>query len=206
MSKLSLSTRLALFFYGTPNIAGCCAALGVLALYFAGVISAWWFALTLGAYAVGWLAAPRGSRFEGEYAEKMGLIDALDALTERAHGRLPPEALRHLAAIRGKVNDLLPRLDEPGFPIQARIELGNAIRRDLPTTVANFMALPIGFAALHTVRDHKTPKALLIEQLALLDHEIGEIASEVFGEDADRLAAHGEYLQQKFKPVNFLER
>ncbi|WP_374351219.1 hypothetical protein [Chitinimonas sp.] len=202
---MSFSTRMALFFYGTPNIVGCIAALAVLGLYFSGIIAAWWFALTVGAYAVGWLATPRGGRFEAELVEKMSLIDALDALSSSAGGRLPPEAVAHLAAIRSKVQDLLPRLDEPGFPAQARIELGNAIRRDLPGTVANYVALPPGFANLHTVRDGKTAKALLVEQLALLDREIASVATDVFGDDADKLAAHGDYLRGKFQPVNFLE-
>jgi len=108
--------------------------------------------------------------------------------------------------IRSKVQDLLPRLYEPGFPLSARIELGNAIRRDLPGTVANYLALPSGFASLHPVRGGKTARQLLVEQLALLDTEIGSIATDVFGNDADRLAAHGDYLRAKFQPVNFLNQ
>ena len=205
MAGLSVSTRLALFLYGTPNIVGCLCALAVLACFFSGLIAAWWFPLTVLAYVVGWLATPRGGRFEAEFVQKMGLIDALDALSDSARGKLPPEAVNHLASIRSRIQDLLPRLDEPGFPAQARIELGNAIRRDLPGTVANYLALPAGFANLHPVRAGKTAKQLLIEQLALLDSEIGSISTDVFGEDADRLAAHGDYLRGKFQPVNFLE-
>ncbi|KAF0811436.1 hypothetical protein IGB42_04054 [Andreprevotia sp. IGB-42] len=205
MAGLSLSTRLALFFYGMPNIVGSLCALVVLALYFGGVIAAWWFPLTVAAYVFGWLATPTRGRFEASLIERMSLIDALDALLASAGSKLPAEATTLLAAIRSKVVDLLPRLDEAGFPTQARIELGNAIRRDLPHTVANYVALPSGFASLHPVRAGKTARQLLIEQLALLDSEIGSIANDVFGEDADKLAAHGDYLRGKFQPVNFLE-
>lgn len=206
MSGLSYTTRIALFLYGTPNIVGSLCALAVLALFFTGIIAAWWFPLTLAAYALGWLATPRGSHFEAQFMEKMGLIDAIDAITSSAGSKLPPEAVQRFAAIRSKVQDLLPRLDEPGFPLPARIELGNAIRRDLPGTVANYLALPSGFANLHPVRDGKTARQLLIEQLALLDDEIGSIAVDVFGNDADKLAAHGDYLRAKFQPVSFLDQ
>lgn len=206
MPTLSLGNRLALFFYSRGNIVGCLCAMAVLGLFFAGIIAAWWFPLTLAAYAFGALATPRGDAFELNLVEKMSVVDALDALNASAGPRLPSEAVQLLAAIRAKVQDLVPRLDEPGFPQVARIELGNAIRRDLPGTVGNYLSLPSGFANLHPVRDGKTAKQLLIEQLTLLDNELNAIANDVFGQDADKLAVHGEYLKQKFQPVQFIER
>ena len=205
MSGMSLPTRIALFFYSLPNIVGCVCALAVLGLYFFGIIAQWWLALTVGAYVFGWLVTPATGRFEHDFAEKMSMLDVLDALLERTGSKLPTEALQALKVIRGKVQELLPVLEKAEFSSQAGMELGNTIRRDLPATLANYLALPAGFASLHVVRDGKTAKQLLLEQLALFDGEITEMANDIYGEDADKLAAHGDYLRSKFQPVNFLE-
>jgi hypothetical protein len=206
MSGIRLATRLSLYFYGTPNIVGCVCGLGVLALYFAGVIAQWWLPLTLASYAFGVLIAPRGRRIETDVDASMTLVEVIDAVLTRASGRLPAEAVQKLTAIRDKVQELLPRWNDPAFPPIARIDLVAAIRRDLTSTIANYTALPASFAALHALRDGRTAKQLLIEQLDILESEVGSIAKDVFVEDAYKLAAHGEYLRSKVQSVDFLRQ
>ncbi|SMC28238.1 hypothetical protein SAMN02745857_03173 [Andreprevotia lacus DSM 23236] len=201
---MPLSTRLALFFYGTGNIVGCLCALSVLGLYLFGVIDAWWFAMTVAAYAFGWLVSPRSAQLASELPPQMPLLDMLDALIDSARRVLPAEAQQQLTGIRARVVELLPRLESASLPLPARMELDNVVRRDLAGTIANYAALPASFAALHPIRDGKTAKQLLQEQLVLLDREVAEIGEDIFSEDASKLAAHGDYLRSKFQPVNFL--
>lgn len=202
--SVPLRTRLALFFYGTPNIVGCLCALAVLALYFSGIIRIGWILLTAGAYVFGWLAVPKRAPLTLDQLPQLSLDDAIDLVVRELAPRLTTEAQTQMKQIQTLVHELAPRFGQPGFPMDARIEITNAVTRDLPSSLQSYLALPPGFARLHVVRDGKTSHTLLLEQLRLLHEELGEMAAGVYGKDADKLVAQGEYLKQKFRPVNYL--
>src|SRR5262249_41356431 len=65
MQPLTFSQRLMLYLYSANNIAGCLLAMGGLALFFTGVIDAYWWAIVAGLYGAGSLGWPRS-----ELAEK----------------------------------------------------------------------------------------------------------------------------------------
>jgi hypothetical protein len=197
-------TRLMLFVYGTPNILGCLCALGVLGLYFGGIIERWWFVLTLGAWLFGWLLVPRRQTVPLENVSELSINDAIDMISGEFLGRLPADAARALGEIRSLIHAIGPRMNEASFPLDARIELVNTVTRDLPLTLNNYLALPPGFAHLHPVQGRKTARELLQEQLVLLFEELSDIANGVWARDADKLVSQGEYLKQKFRPVDFL--
>jgi hypothetical protein len=48
------------------------------------------------------------------------------------------------------------------------------------------------------VRDEKTSRELLLEQLAVLDAEMKQIAEEVNRDNVDALEAHGRFLKSRF--------
>lgn len=200
----SWKTRLALFMYGTPNILGCLCALAVLGLYFCGVIERWWFVLTLGAWLFGWLVVPRRQAVALDRAPELPVSEAIDMIAGEFLNRLPADAAKALADIRSLVHEIAPRMDEASFPLDARIELVNTVTRDLPQTLNNYLALPPGFARLHPVQGRKTARELLQEQLTLLYEELTDITNGVWAKDADKLVSQGEYLKQKFRPVDFL--
>lgn len=201
---LVLRTRLALFLFGTPNIVGCLCALGVLVLFFAGIIRNWWLPLTAGAWLFGWLITPRPATIVLERLPDMRLDEAMTTIMREYGPRLPADATKRLGDIQGIIHDLAERSEDSPLPVNAALELGNTIKRDLPTTLANYVALPPSFARIHPVQGNKTARELLQEQLDLFHTELTEIANSVYAQDTDKLISQGEYLKQKFRPLDFL--
>jgi hypothetical protein len=209
MSGPGLRTRLALFLYGTRNMVGSLCALAVLGLYYAGLIESWWLALTLGAYVAGWLATPPNPEFDFRYVNEVSqtnLLDMLDQLIQSSSARLPADAKQKLLEIREHAAACLAGQEDGAENLDAMhgIELTHALGRDLPETIRNYLALPPSFAQLYQVRDGKTPRQLLLEQLDLLSKEVGDISKDLYASTADKLAVHGQYLKQKFQSVQFL--
>ena len=208
---LPLGTRLLFFLYGTPNIVGCVLALGGLALFFGGVIRDWWLPIVGGLYAIGWLAAPRRRDFAtelGHEAVQGGLLDDVDELIAKSAKRVPVEATQKLRAIRAILDSLMPKLqglaDAGTIAMDQVLTLINAIRRDLPATVTNYVRLPHAYATLHPLEGGKTAKELLLEQLDLLEDQLTRIAHSAFREDAEALRLNGQYLREKFRSTPFL--
>lgn len=210
-TPLPLATRILLFLYGRPNIIGCILALVGLALLFGGVIRDWWLAIVVGLYATGWLATPHDRDLETELREQAAqasLLDHVDDLIAKSKKRLPAEATQRLEAIRGILESLMPKLQglaEAGrITMDQDLTLVNAIKRDLPATVANYLRLPQAFATLHHVERGKTAKQLLLEQLDLLQGQLAKISDSAFREDAEALVVNGRYLREKFHSTEFL--
>ena len=208
---LPFGTRLLLFLYSTPNIVGCALALVGIALFFGGVIDNWWLAIVAGLYAVGWLAAPRDRGLEIELREQTAqasLLEQIDELIARSRKRLPAEANEKLKAIRAVLESLMPKLqglaDAGTIAMDQMIAVVNAVTRDLPATIANYVRLPEAFANLHHIERGRTAKQLLLEQLDLLQSQLARIADSAFREDAEALVMNGKYLKEKFHSTEFV--
>jgi hypothetical protein len=80
------------------------------------------------------------------------------------------------------------------------------VLRYLPETLANYVALPPVFRTTHALKDGKTARQLLSEQLALLDAKMREVVLNVTGADAQALLANGRFLEMKFQQPDFLVR
>jgi len=207
MSPISLKMRIFLFLYSTQNLVGCALAIGGLGLFFADVITEWWLPIVAGLYAVGWLAVPGDKELELKVrseATQSNLTDSIEELIENSKSRLPHEALDRLQQIRNLVVELAPRLFSGNVAMSYAISLTNAVTRDLPETVKNYLRLPTAFATLHTVDGGKTCKQLLLEQLDLLSGQLSAIAQNVYKDDADALVVNGKFLQEKFHSVSFV--
>jgi hypothetical protein len=200
-----------LFLYGTPNIVGSALALAGLGLFFGGIVDDWWLAIVAGLYAVGWLATPRDRGLEIELREQAAhasLLEQIDDLMARSRKRLPGEAYEKLQAIRAILDSLMPKLqglsDAGAVAMEQMITVVNAVKRDLPTTIANYVRLPEAFATLHRIERGKTAKQLLLEQLDVLQIQLSRIADSAFREDAEALIVNGRYLKEKFHSTEFL--
>ena len=208
MQQLSLKTRLLLFLYSTRNLVGSALAIGGLGLFFTGVISDWWFPIVAGLYAVGWLAAPGDKELELQVrneATQANLTESIEELINKSKSKLPSEAIERLQRIRDVVVDLAPKLFSGDVALDYSISLINAVSRDLPETVKNYLHLPSAFATFHVLDNGKTCKQLLIEQLDLLSDQLSRIAENVYKDDADVLVVNGRFLQEKFHAVSFTE-
>lgn len=205
---MSFKTRAAIFLYGAPNMAGCALALGGLGLYFSGVISEWWAPICAGLYLAGYMIIPASKGLEARVEREVqsgDLAASVASLLRQSRSRLPAEAIERLEAIKLAVEALAPKMFGGSMAMEQSIIMSNAITRDLPSTIENYLKLPAAFAAMHAMEGGKTCKAMLVDQLSLLDEQIAGIAESVYKNDANALRINGLLLQEKFRPVSFLD-
>ena len=207
MSELPLRIRALLYLYSTRNIVACAAALMGPALLFMGVIQEGWLFITAALYGVGYFATPAPRVVDTELAQTLSfdaLIEQLDRVIEAARPHLYPTMVGRLESIRRSIQEVLPRLkDKSGFDDNLFV-VRETIVRYLPETLANYVALPPAFRATHVLKDGKTARDLLRDQLTVLDEQMREVVVNVARGDADALLANGEFLQARFRDRNFI--
>lgn len=207
-----LKLRLLLFFYGNPNILGSGLALLGPALLFAGVIGPGWLFITGGLYGAGWLigqAALRAPEVERRIADSLTVeqtLEHLDALIASVKPHLSPDMHEHLTSVRTSVAEVLPRLVGASSHDADLYTVRETVLRYLPETLANYVALPPAFRTTHVLKEGKTARQLLSDQLALLDTKLREIVANVASADAQALLANGKFLEMKFQQPDFLVR
>jgi hypothetical protein len=207
-SGVSRRTRLLLFLYSRRNVAGSLLALGGLGLHLAGLVQSYWLAIVVGLYAIGYLAVRDNPRsvlsLGGELtAEAIGarLADFVGSLKRRVE----PEVLERVRHIEESIEVLLPRLlAQESIGDRSLYTVRQTALEYLPATLQNYVSLPPAFRRLHVVRDGKTPYALLLEQLDLLDTKMKEIVTSVAENDAQALLVNGRFLEEKFGNQGFL--
>jgi len=199
---VSARSRAALFLYGNGNLAGSALALAGVGLFFAGVIDSWWLAITAGLYVIGYLAAPDGTRDDLQLASQMDASDvsaSLQSLSRKINGKVEPEVSDLVSSIQASITTALPRLASTGMPDQTLFTVRQTAIDYLPNTLERYLALPPAFRKLHGVREGKTPRDILLEQLKLLDGKMKEIATSTLESDTQGLLANGRFLEEKFK-------
>ncbi len=200
--------RALLFLYSSANIAGCALALLGPALLFAGVIASGWLMITGGLYIGGWLLGRRPPALERHIEQSLNVeqtLARLDDLVAHARPHLTDEMRSSLDSIRTSVAEVLPRLLASGSTANDLFTVRETVLNYLPETLANYVALPPAFRASHVLSEGKTAKQLLLEQLALLDTKMKEVAVNVADSDAKALLANGEFLHARFNRPDFLQ-
>lgn len=204
---LSHKTRALLFLYSTQNLVGCVLAMIGLGSFFSGLIEDYWLPIVAGLYGTAWLAIPSNAeitfaaRREATQSSLTGLVDELIA---QSGAKLPMEAIGKLRQIRDLVLDIAPKIGAGGVAMANSVAITNAITRDLPETVHNYLQLPTAFAAFHVIEDGKTCKQLFIEQLDILSVNLTKMTESIYKDDADALVANGRFLSEKFHSVSFV--
>ena len=207
-----LKTRLLLFMYSNGNIAGCALALMGPALLLAGVIGPGGGFITAGLYAAGWAAGWAGRRapeIERRIEDSLSVeqtLEHLDKLVSQVQPLLTADMQQQLASVRTSVAEVLPRLVGARSHDADLFTVRETVLRYLPETLANYVALPPVFRSSHALKDGKTARQLLAEQLALLASKMREIVANVAGADAQALLANGKFLEMKFQQPDFLVR
>jgi len=199
--------RTLLYLYSTRNIVGTALALAGPMLLFAGVIRDYWLPITAGLYAAGWLLAPAQQMMDVELAQSLSveaLLDRLDTLIGRTRSTLPPDLAAHLDSIRTSVGEVLPRLKADTGTDDLFI-VRQTVLRYLPETLGNYLALPPLFRTTRPLREGKTARALLGDQLSVLDTQLKEVVGDVARGDAEALLANGRFLESKFARRDFLD-
>jgi hypothetical protein len=207
-----LKLRLLLFLYSRANMAGCGLALLGPALLFAGVIGPGWGFITAGLYVAGWALGWQGGRapeLERRIEESLTIeetLQQLDQIVRQAQPHLNAAMQAHLASVRTSVAEVLPRLVGAGGHDTNLFTVRETVLRYLPETLANYVALPPAFRSSHPLKDGKTARQLLADQLALLDNKMLEVVANVASADAQALLANGKFLEMKFQQPDFLVR
>jgi hypothetical protein len=194
-----MQQRILKYLYSTKNIVGSLLALVGLVLFFTGVVGALWPLVVIGLYLIGALVTPGTatidlrSGFDPDDVRK-----ALDHEVHVVSGRVPADVFAKVQNIQQIILGILPRSGAlpPGSPELFVVE--RTATDYLPTALESYLNLPRAYATLHPVQDGKTPKQVLLDQLALLESKMGEVADDVHRNDTDRLLANGRFLEERF--------
>jgi hypothetical protein len=197
--------RLQLFLYSTGNIVGCLLAMGGLALFFGGIIGAWWWAIVAGLYFAGVLGWPRSDLAKmAEQTELAAdtLAQQVRKLVDSVANGLPKESLERLRGIQGTLDELLPRMqelrDRSVISAKDSFTVTETVRRYLPDTLGAYLRLPRFYAQMQPLADGRTASQTLLAQLTVLDNSLKDVAKSAFAGDAETLVTNGEFLQSKF--------
>jgi hypothetical protein len=204
---VSIRTRLLLYLYSTRNIVACAAALVGPALLFLGLIQEGWLLITAALYGVGYFATPAPHILDASLAQSLtfdALLDQFDRVVKEARPQLQPVMLARLDSIRHSIGEVLPRLAERRGFDDNLYTVRETISRYLPETLANYVALPPMFRVSRVLKDGKTARDLLLDQLAVLDDQMKEVVGNVARGDADALLANGRFLEAKFRERDFI--
>jgi len=208
MSELPLSTRILLYLYSTRNIVASAAALLGPALLFLGVIREGWLLITAALYAAGYFATPAPQVLDPVLTQSLSfdaLLERFDRLVKQARAQLPPGMAGRLDSIRRSIQEVLPRLAESRAFDDNLYTVRETIARYLPETLANYIALPPMFRVTRVLKDGKTARDLLMDQLTVLDDQMKEVVGNLARGDADALLANGQFLEAKFRDRDFIK-
>ncbi len=206
MSELPLRTRIQLYLYSTRNIVACAVALVGPAFLFLDLIRDGWLLITAALYAAGYFATPAPQVLEPGLAQSLSFDDSLDQfdrVVSAAAPQLQPAMRSRLESIRASIAEVLPRLAGHGLDDNL-YTVRETIARYLPETLANYIALPPMFRLTRVLKDGKTARDLLMDQLAVLDEQMKEVVGNVARGDANALLANGQFLEAKFRERDFL--
>jgi hypothetical protein len=198
---MSTGKRILLFLYSTPNLVG--SALGILGLlmFFSGLIGSYWLLIVVGLYGIGVLATPKSPRYQLELHNQLTkdeIRDELEGLVRNIRKRVPKEIFEKVESIKDSILDILLHIVDLGSSDYSVYTIRQTALVYLPETLQNYINLPRAYANLHPVKDGKTAKQLLSEQLDVLDREMKDIAQDFYRDDTQRLLAHGRFLEEKF--------
>lgn len=207
ISKLPLSIRVQLYLYSTRNIVACAVALLGPALLFLDVIREGWLLITAALYAAGYFATPAPQVLDTALTQSLSfdaLLDHFDRLVKEARSQLPAPLVGRLDNIRRSIQEVLPRLTQAHALDDNLFTVRETIARYLPETLANYIALPPMFRVTRILKDGKTARDLLMDQLSVLDDQMKELVGNLTRGDADALLANGQFLEAKFRDRDFI--
>lgn len=204
---MSTNRRILLFLYSNGNIVGSLLGLLGLGLFFGGIIRDFWFFIVLGMYGIGVLATPRSPTYELRFRNQATADEIraeLNNLVKTIKNKVPADILVKVEHIRDSVLDILPYIVDFNSSDHHIFIIRQTVLDYLPEALQNYLNLPRAFATLHPVKDGKTAKQILAEQLDLLDHQLQQVAGDLSSNNAQALLIHGRFLEDKFSNADLL--
>jgi hypothetical protein len=189
------------YLYSGKNIVGSGLALFGLVLFFAGVITTFfWPFVVVALYGIGALLAPGPPKvaLSGTSFDPDSIRRSLQRQLAIANGKLSPDLQAKLQDIADTIMGILPHYAEfpPGSP--DLFVVGRTATDYLPSALQAYLNLPRAYATLHKMPNGKTADQVLGDQLTLLGSKMNEVADAVHKKDSDALLANGRFLEEKF--------
>jgi hypothetical protein len=122
----------------------------------------------------------------------------LARLERRISGRVPYAISTRVAAIVRTIDQTLPRADALGTASAGRYVLTKCATDYLPAALDAYMRLPREYAERGQTASGTSPRALLTEQLEMLEQQIAGIRDAVNRADTEALVVNGRFLESKF--------
>ncbi len=195
------------FLYSTPNIAGSVLGIWGLLLFFSGLIQDLWFFIILGLYLVGLLVTPRNPQYELNLRHQL-LVDELrqelESLVSTVQKHLPDDIFAKVVSIKASILSILPQIADINSADHNLHVIRQTVLDYLPEALQNYLNLPPAFANYHPLKNGKTARQLLGEQLDLLSRQMTEIVEDIHRDDAQKLVIHGRFLEDKFRDADLL--
>ncbi len=193
--------RLPIYVYSNRNIAGSLLALGAVGAFFLGFIHEFWYAIVAGGYAIGALVARDGGVLETQLNDQMNVKDAVAAvgrLAAEAQKRLPPDIAGLVVEIASDVQEVLPQLAARNVADATFTDVRATATTYLPDTLNAYMAIPAAYRNSAVIRDGKTARQIVVDQLTVLAGKMKEISQDAVVNDAQSLLANGRFLKERF--------
>lgn len=212
LQKWFMARRILLFLYSNGNIAGSLLGIIGMGLFFAGVINSYWLAIVLGLYAAGVLAFPRSARWRLSQTMRLEgreLQEQLADMLKKVRKNVGTEVYEKLQQLAGDLDYLCGKTIASDTGVDTSPFLRHFVQQSisdyLPTALENYLNLPPAYRTLHPVRDSKTSKDLLLEQLAVLHTETREVIENLHRQDVDAIEAHTHFLKNRFEQEKWLD-
>jgi hypothetical protein len=181
---------LLLYVYSTPNIVGSLLGILGLALFFLGIINQFWFLIVIGLYGIGVLATPHSPIYDLNMKNQLTAEDIREELNDligKIKGKVPTDVFDLVQSIKASILEVLPQFVDLSGSDYNIFTIKQTALDYLPASLQNYLNLPPAYANLHPVKDGKTPKQLLLDQLGLLDQEMKEVVQAVYANDTQKL-------------------
>ncbi len=111
---------------------------------------------------------------------------------------LPPDVNSAWDRVRESLKAILVRHEQLAKSPHQLFTVSRSIRDYVPTAIDAYLALPQTYATGHRVRGGRTAHEELLYQLGLLGDELERVRDAVYAGDAQALADHGRFLEDKF--------
>lgn len=159
-------------------------------------------------YVLGVVLTPRRSKEDAiamqQRMTEEQLRGQLDAYARTIRNRVPREIMLKVESIRASIESILPQIVRMNSGDKTYYTIWQTATEYMPTAIDNYLALPTTFATMQPLRDGKTARQILGDQLDLLDREMKDIVIVVAENDTQKLLAHGRFLEEKFRKDDIL--
>lgn len=156
---------------------------------------------------MGLIVTPRNPQYELSLRHQLSIDELrqeLESLVSAVQKHLPDDIYAKVVSIKASIVSILPQIADINSADHHIHVIRQTVLDYLPEALQNYLNLPPAFANVHPIKNSKTARQLLGEQLDILDSQMKEIVEDLHRDDAQKLVIHGRFLQDKFSDADLL--